>query len=142
MKVEEASPTVAKQFPAVYRRLCCPFAPTEHRPTAESLAILQHVTDAGPPTVTEAAQHTRRSQAAMSELLQRLVKRGLPARIQDEHDPRRTLVWLTPRGQETLDEAKRLLSEQSLAAAMRQMSPRHRRALIRSTQILLDTKPK
>jgi DNA-binding MarR family transcriptional regulator len=140
MDADEAARAFAGQFPAVYRRFCRQLAPTQYRPTAESLAILQHLADAGPLTVTEAARHMRRSQAAMSELLQRLVGRGLLARLPDERDRRRTLVWLTPAGQHVLDDAKRVLAEDLLAAALQQMTPRQRGALIRSVQALLDTR--
>ena len=142
MDADEAARAFAGQFPALYRRFCRQLVPTQYRPTTESLAILQHLAEAGPLTVTEAARHMGRSQAAMSELLQRLVGRGLLARLPDERDRRRTLVWLTPAGQDALDDAKRVLAEDLLAAALEQMAPRQRGVLIRSVQALLDTKPK
>ena len=142
MDSDEAARAFARQFPAAYRRFCRQLSPTQYRPTAESLAILRHLADTGPLTVTEAARHMGRSQPAMSELLQRLVHRDLLARMTDERDRRRTLIWLTPTGQAVLEEAGRVLSEELLAAALRQMSPRQRQELIRSMQALLDTKPK
>jgi DNA-binding MarR family transcriptional regulator len=141
MKPEAAARAFEELFPAIYRRFCRAVGPHEYQPTRESLAILQHLADAGPLTVTEAARHMRRSQAAMSELLQRLVRRGLLARMDDERDRRRTLVWLTPAGQAVLSEARRILSQSRLVTALRQMPARQRRVLIESVQTLLETKP-
>jgi DNA-binding MarR family transcriptional regulator len=141
MDADRAAQTFAELFPALYRRFCRQIAPRAYEPSREALAILQHLTDAGPLTVTEAAQHMQRSQAAMSELLQRLVARGLLARLPDTRDRRRKLVWLTPAGQGVLAEARRVLSTDLLAAALQQLRPRQRRTLIESTRMLLQTQP-
>lgn len=142
MKADEAARAFAALFPELYRRFCRQIPPRAYQPTREALAILQHLADAGPLSVTEAARHMQRSQAAMSELLQRLVRRGLLARLPDERDRRRTLVWLTPAGQGVLDDARRVLSEDALVAALRQLQPIQRHALIESVQGLLATKPR
>ncbi len=142
METRAAAERFAAQFPAVYRRFCRRLAPTQYRPSSEALAILSHLADTGPLAVTEAARHMHRSQAAMSELLQRLVGRGLLARQPEDRDRRRKLLWLTPAGQRLLAEARRVLSEEALAAAFGQLTPRQRRTLVQSVQALLDTDPR
>lgn len=137
MDAQEAADTVAALFPQVYRRFCRRTAPTDYHPTPEAVGVLLHLVKTGPLTVTEAARHMHRSQAATSELLGRLVTRGLLARVRDERDRRRTLVWLTPTGQAVLDEARQVLSPALLARALDNLTPTQRRRLVTSMNLLL-----
>ena len=82
-----------------------------------------------------------RSQSAMSELIARLVDRGLLARMPDERDRRRTLIWLTETGRQTLETAQSVLSPILLARALEQMSSADRRRLLDAVRRLLDTNP-
>ncbi len=139
MDAELAAEQFAGMFPRVYRRFHRRIGPAEYRLTSESLAVVQHLADAGPLTVTEAARHMDRSQAAMSEMIARLVARGLLARMPDERDRRRTLVWLTPAGRDGLASARSVLSPDLLTGALSQMPPADRRRLIDSVRVLLET---
>jgi len=141
MDAKEAAEQFAEMFPQVYRRFHRRVPHTEYRLTSESLAIVQHLADSGPLTVTEAARHMDRSQAAMSELIARLVTRGLLARMPDERDRRRTLIWMTETGRQTLESARSVLSPALVARAIEQMSFADRRRLIEAVQRLLDTNP-
>jgi len=142
MDVEEATRRFAELFAALYRRFYRRVAVGEYRLTSESLAILQHLADAGPLTVGEAARHMARSQAAMSELIKRLVDRGMLDRMPDERDRRRVLIWLTGAGRETLATAKAVLSHELLAGALAQMPGESRRRMIERLETLLDTEPR
>lgn len=106
--------------------------------TAESVAVVQHLADSGPLTVGEAARHMKRSQAAMSELIARLVRRGVLARLKDERDRRRTLIWLTEDGWAALDSARSVLSPELLEKAFRGMKPIERKTLIAGMRTLID----
>ena len=139
MDTDDAARRFAALFPDVYRRFHRRVHHAEYRLTSESLALLQHLADSGPLTVTEAARHTDRSQAAMSELIGRLVARGKLARMPDDRDRRRVLVWLTPAGQQALKTARSVLSPDLLARALRQMTAAQRKRLIDAVQGLLDT---
>ena len=141
MNPDVAAKEFAAIFPEMYRRFHRRVRPTEYQLTNESLAIVQHLADSGPLTVTEAARHMDRSQAAMSEQITRLVERGLLARMQDERDRRRTLVWLTEKGRQTLETARSVLSTKLLVRAFDQISSADRRRLIEAARKLLDTKP-
>jgi DNA-binding MarR family transcriptional regulator len=110
----------------------------DYRIRPESLAVLQHLHQSGPLTVTEAAAHFSRSQSAMSEIVDRLENRGLVMRIADERDRRRHLVWLSPDGRQMLSEAEEVLSVSRLARAMNQMNDGDRASLLKGMQALLD----
>jgi len=111
--------------------------PRTRRPSGEALALLQHLRDAGPLTVTEAARHFARSQAAMSGRFERLLRRGLLERAEDARDRRRHIVWLTPGAEELLRVESEVLSSGLLAKAARRMKATDRAALVRGMRALL-----
>src|SRR6201999_1775671 len=87
----------AELFPAVYLRF--------HRRDGKqrelsgaSRGVLHHLAAAGPLTVGECAKHLDRAQSVVSEIVDQLESHGLLARVRDEGDRRRTLVWLTDGG--------------------------------------------
>ena len=57
-----------------------------------------HLTQAGPLTVGELADHLDRARSVVSELVSQLEANGLAAREDDPADRRRTLVWLSEAG--------------------------------------------
>lgn len=138
MDADEAAAEYADLFPRLYLRFQRRVHHTEYRLTPESLAVLRHIAMAGPLTVTEAARHMDRSQAAMSELVGRLVSRGVLARFPDERDRRRTLIWVTDEGREMLNEANRVLSPERLLEAFEMLDPNRREILISATRELLE----
>lgn len=140
MDAEKAAAEYADLFPRLYLRFQRRIHHTDYRLTSESLAVLRHIAMAGPLTVTEAARHMDRSQAAMSELIGRLVSRGVLARFEDERDRRRTLIWITDGGREKLAEANRVLSPKRLREAFERLEPEQRETLIAVTRELLELK--
>ena len=127
----------AELFPEVYAHFCRRWTPEEYRPSAEAAAVLEHLADIGPLTVTEAARHFGRSQAATSELLERLENRDLVERIPDERDRRRHLVWLTRTGKQLVKELRRVLDPTRLGRAFEKMTPDKRRELVAGMRALL-----
>jgi DNA-binding MarR family transcriptional regulator len=79
---------------------------------------------------TEAASHFDRSQAAISERIERLIERGLVTRVSDERDRRRHLIWLSEAGEELLSLEREVLSSELLLRATKRMSVADREALI------------
>lgn len=138
MKAESASREFAALFPEVYRRFHRRVTQAEYRMTAESVAVVQHLADSGPLTVGEAARHMNRSQAAMSELIARLERRGVLARMQDKRDRRRALIWLTDDGRAALEQARSVLSTELLERAIRGMKPDERQKLIIGMRTLVE----
>lgn len=128
-------------YPAIYRVFCRRWTPDEYRPSAEAAAILEHLASTGPLTVSEAAQHFGRSQAATSELVNRLERRDLIARMPDERDARRHLVWLTQAGREVCARLGQVLDGERLAAAFDALTPEVRETLLNGMRALLSAAP-
>jgi len=135
---EDAAAAMAELFPAIYLRLHRLRPKGGLRPDGQMLALLGHLALAGPLTVGEAARHADRAQSVMSELVDRLVRRGLAARVPDGRDRRRVLVWLTPVGEEALREEREVLSRPRLSRALARMAPADRAALLRGTRALVE----
>jgi DNA-binding MarR family transcriptional regulator len=141
MDVESAAAEFAELFGKAYRRFYRRIPVGQHRLTGASTAVLWHLIDAGPLTVAEAAVHLGRSQSAMSEMIDRLEGRGLVARVTDQRDRRRTLVWLTDVGQAALDDAQKVLSERRLSEAFAAFDGPEREELIEALRRFIDATP-
>lgn len=141
MTPDESADAFQELYRAVYDRFHRRDAPGAYRVSAESLAVLRHLLRTGPLTVMEAARHLERSQSAMSEIVSRLERRGLLARMSDERDRRRTLVWLTDDGLVHVEKAGRVLSPKLLRHALDQLSGDARGRLLAGLEGLLKTDP-
>lgn len=139
MDSREAARAFNEHFMQVYQRFYRRVKPTAYRPRPETLAVLRHLSRAGPLTVTEAARHFARSQASMSELIARMERRGLLAGVTDRRDRRRTLVWLTEAGLAALQASGQVLSVTKLERALEQLSVRQREGIVSALQGLLST---
>ncbi len=138
MDATETAKTFAELYSAIYWHAYRRRDPREQRPSGEALAMLQHLRDSGPLTVTEAARHFDRSQAAISERIERMLERGLVERIQDERDRRRHFVWLTEAGEKLLRVELEILSGELLVRAARRMQATDRAALIQGMRALSE----
>jgi len=107
-----------------------------------SRAVLEHLALAGPLTIGEAALHLNRAQSVVSEIVSHLVRHGLLERESDPADRRRTLVWLTPAGHETLRRDRDVLDPDLLGAAMARLPPAQAEELIAGLQTLLAQAPR
>jgi DNA-binding MarR family transcriptional regulator len=136
MNVPEAADAVATLFPEIYRRLHARRARRDE-PVGHGMAALQHLALTGPLTIGEAAAHFGRAQSVVSELVDRLARRGLVERMRDARDRRRTLVWLTPKARELLERAPQILSAERLADALGSMSSAERRGLVQGMRALV-----
>jgi DNA-binding MarR family transcriptional regulator len=106
-----------------------------------SRAVLTHLAVTGPVTVGEAAGHLGRAQSVVSEIVDGLERKALLERERDPADGRRTLVWLTPAGQETLRRDGEVLGVEGVAAALARMTATDRTALINGAAALLAAAP-
>jgi DNA-binding MarR family transcriptional regulator len=136
MDATEAAAEVAALFPEIYRRLHTRRVRGE-RVGAQGMAVLEHLAMTGPLTVGEAAAHFGRAQSVVSEMVDRLQRRGLLERIRDQRDRRRALVWLTPKARELLERAVQVLSQERLAEALSTMSKTERTELVRGMRALV-----
>lgn len=142
MDVVEEVQQFARGFAGIYLRFHQRVPHPGYRPGREALAVLRHLRDIGPVTVGEASAHFERSQAATSEILTRLERRGMLERLADERDRRRMLVWLTSAGLEVLEREEQVLSTSLLEHAFQQMNESDRRRLLRGFEALLNTTPR
>lgn len=130
---------VARLFPEVYRRF---HSAGELHPGAElpmtrrSLEVLRHLAAAGPLTVGEQAVHLGLRRNSVSELLQRLESRGLVARIRDERDERRVLVWLTDAGLSVVERIGEVLAPDRLEEALAGLSASERAIVVHGFELL------
>jgi DNA-binding MarR family transcriptional regulator len=126
----------AELFPALYLRF--------HRRDAKrggltgaARGVMLHLSQSGPLTIGEAARHLRRAQSVVSELVDRLVQKGLLERVPDARDRRRVLVWLTEEGVQHLETERDVLGRPLVERAMARMSADDRAALLRGVRALL-----
>jgi DNA-binding MarR family transcriptional regulator len=104
----------------------------------QGLAVLLHLSQAGPLTISEMGRHLGRAQSVVSEIVARMERRGTLVRIRDERDRRRTLVWLTPKGQALLVRETSVLSETRLTAALARLGAGQRRAIVQGLRWLTE----
>ena len=76
------------------------------------------------------SSHWSGSAGAIYPLMKKLEGRGLLARMPDERDRRRHLVWLTPLGRELQADCTRVLATERVRAAFEHLSEPERTALL------------
>jgi DNA-binding MarR family transcriptional regulator len=106
-----------------------------------SLEVLQHLAASGPLTVGEQAEHMGLRRNSVSELLQRLEAKGLVARIRDERDERRVLVWLTQAGRDVISRVGQVLAPDLIAERMATLSAEERTIVVRGLELLAAAQP-
>lgn len=109
--------------------------------SAETTALLAHLAQTGPASLSELAAHFGRALSTLSAKTTALEEAGLLARQRDESDARRSLIWLSPGGRQALMEALDVLDTHRLAAAARRLDTAQRRQLIGGLQTLLAALP-
>jgi DNA-binding MarR family transcriptional regulator len=138
LTAQQAARRVARAFPEVYRRYH--WANKVHDGdlpvTRRALEVLQHLEASGPLTVGEQAAHLGLRRNSVSELLKRLEDKGLVARIRDERDERRVLVWLTQAGRDVVSRVGQVLAPDLLATVMESLTPDERAAVVRGFELI------
>jgi DNA-binding MarR family transcriptional regulator len=141
LTAEEAAGRVARLFPEVFRRYHSAqrVRGADLPVTRRALEVLQHLSASGPLTVGEQAEHLRLRRNSVSELLQRLEAKGLVARIRDERDERRVLVWLTDAGRDVVSRVGQVLAPDLIEDVMAALSPADRATVVRGFELLAKT---
>jgi DNA-binding MarR family transcriptional regulator len=134
----QAARRVSRLFPELYRRYhWANRVPGADLPvTRRALEVLQHLAASGPLTVGEQAIHLGLRRNSVSELLQRLEAKGLVARIRDERDERRVLIWLTQPGQDVVARVGQVLAPDLLADTMSNLTAEERAVVVRGIELL------
>jgi MarR family 2-MHQ and catechol resistance regulon transcriptional repressor len=125
-----------ERFEGAYRRLWLSL----HRPDAADLSqhelgLLHHVPAEGGIALSALAQHLALPKSTASVLVKALERRGFLRRARDARDERRLAIALTPAGQARVA-ADTVLNTPRLAAALEQLSPAARRALLKGVEQL------
>ena len=87
------------------------------RLSAETTALLLHLAQAGPMSLSDMARHFGRAMSTLSAKVTALEAQGWLARHQDEGDGRRAEIWLSAAGRTALDDALEVLDTSRLARA-------------------------
>ena len=137
MNAEDAASHFLLLYGEVHRLSYRRRDPRSKSRSGEALAMLQHLRDSGPLTVTEAALHFDRSQAAISERVRSLVADGLVERVPDRRDRRCHLVWITEKGERLLETELDVLSRETITRGMNGMGAKERDRLIETLEALV-----
>jgi len=135
----------AREFGALYRELyrvaVRRIDDGRDKLSAETTALLLHLAQAGPMTLSEMAQHFGRAMSTLSAKVAALESQGWLARQPDLGDARRAEIWLSPAGRAVLDEAVDVLDTPRLAAAAEALDAAQRAALLQSLRQLIAAVP-
>lgn len=104
--------------------------------SASAAFVLNRVCREGPIRLTALAAKEGVSQPSMTQLIQRLERHDLVARIADPDDGRAALIGITEHGQELLDKRKRMRRER-LTALLETLTPEEETALWLSARVAL-----
>jgi DNA-binding MarR family transcriptional regulator len=135
---DEAVRRIGRLFPEVFRRYhyAQRLQSADLPVTRRAVEVLQHLAAGGPLTVGEQAEHVGLRRNSVSELLTRLEAKGLVARVRDERDERRVLVWLTDSGRDVVSRVGQVLAPDLLATALAAMTPAERAIVVRGFELL------
>ena len=109
--------------------------------SAETTALLLHLAQTGPMTLSEMAQHFGRAMSTLSVKVAALEAQGWLSRQPDPADARRAEIWLSPAGRAVLEEAVDVLDTPRVAAAAEALDAAQRAALLQSLRQLIAAVP-
>jgi DNA-binding MarR family transcriptional regulator len=141
LTASQAARRVARLFPEVYRRYhwANRVRGGDLPVTRRALEVLQHLAASGPLTVGEQAEHLGLRRNSVSEMLQRLEDKGLVARVRDERDERRVLVWLTQAGRDVVSRVGQILAPDLLVSVRENLDAEERAAVVRGFELIAST---
>lgn len=135
----------ARQFSQLYRELyrlaVRRIDSGRERLSPETTALLLHLAQGGPMTLSELSRHFDRALSTLSVKVADLEGQGLLARQRDSLDARRALIWLSPAGRQELLDALEVLDTRTLAAAAEQIGVAERKQLLDCLRVLIGALP-
>ncbi|HEX5682596.1 MAG TPA: MarR family winged helix-turn-helix transcriptional regulator [Ideonella sp.] len=143
--MDEQDVGFAREFGALYRELyrvaVRRIDDGRDKVSAETTALMLHLAQAGPMTLSEMAQHFGRAMSTLSAKVAALESQGWLTRQPDPADARRAEIWLSAAGHAALDEAVDVLDTRRLAVAAEVLDPAQRMALLQSLRQLIAAVP-
>lgn len=96
----------------------------------ETIAILNHMANIGPSTLSELCIHLDRAPSTISEIIKHLEQKGFIERQNDETDKRRQFLWLSNYGFEALKQENNVLDENIIKNAFDKMKGKDAETLL------------
>lgn len=96
----------------------------------ETIAILNHMANIGPSTLSELCIHLDRAPSTISEIIKHLEQKGFIERQNDETDKRRQFLWLSDCGFEALKQENNVLDENIIKNAFDKMKGKDAETLL------------
>ncbi len=109
--------------------------------SAETTALLLHLSQTGPQTLSELTMHLDRAPSTLSAKVAELESQGILSRQRDESDARRALIWMTPAGRAALLQALEVLDTSVLASAAERVDPARLTELLDGLRALIAALP-
>lgn len=134
----------ARQFGLLYREVYCLAVRrtgSHERLSPETTALLLHLAQTGPLTLSELTRHFNRALSTLSAKITDLEGEGLLSRQRDDRDARRALIWLSPAGRQALADALQVLDPPTLATAAGQLDEGQRQQLLEGLRSLVSALP-
>ncbi|MEJ2508607.1 MAG: MarR family transcriptional regulator [Gammaproteobacteria bacterium] len=104
-----------------------------HGVTGPQMLVLKKLAEAAPLAVGELARRANLSQATVTDILDRMQRRGLVSRMRSEADKRRVLVTLTAEGTRLLETSPPLLQD-SFVAGFQELPRWEQTAMVATVQ--------
>ena len=132
----------ADRFERTYRRIYSfgvrRIPDKRHRLSPETIAILQHLAISGPVSMGELGRHLSRAPSTVSEMTRHLAGENLLEQDRDVHDRRKTLVWLTRKGQDALETSQKVLDPRAIEQAAGRMNAQQRSDLLALLEVFAN----
>lgn len=96
----------------------------------ETTALLLHLAEAGPMSLSDMAKHFDRALSTLSDKVENLETQGLLQRQRDPHDARRSDIWLSELGQTVLAQELDVLDRVRVTRAAASLSAETRTRLL------------
>ena len=141
MEADEFARQFSRLYRELYRLAVSRIDSSRERLSPETTALLLHLAQAGPMTLSELSRHFDRALSTLSAKVADLEDQGLLARQRDSLDARRALIWLSPAGRQELLDALEVLDTRTLAAAASQIGAVERLQLLASLRALINALP-
>lgn len=105
--------------------------------SVETTALLLHLSQTGPQTLSELTMHLDRAPSTLSAKVAELESQGLLARQRDNSDARRALIWMSPAGCAALLQALDVLDTSLLATVAERVDPSRLNELLEGLRSLV-----
>ena len=130
MSPEDFAEQFQHAFQSIYLAAMRRVRDGRQRLAPETTALLLHLAEAGPMTLSDMAKHFDRALSTLSDKVEHLETQGLLQRQHDPHDARRSDIWLSELGQTVLVQELDVLDRVRVTRAAASLSAETRTRLL------------